>query len=669
MGFVFGVSNSSRVDENSKPVSLDSTGLEPDKSNIGSGFSGNGNIDSGKNDTLQKEEFNFSAGEPRLNETPVENHAAEGAAFRFRAASKDQTDNDNVEAGKFGSEFELSDEMKKLNIENVEKGSSPVETNQDLNNTDLFKDGTRFFVFESGLKSSDVPTGNPVPLKTEVTITSSDESSESVNAEKTGGFGSEAVDENIFVFGSSGKSTIPGASSFQSQFPAFSVGIDEVKVKENKNPSSFCSSLGAEAVSGKPEACSSSEDKKVEFGFDAFSGDFKLPDLNASLSFSANLVNGLGSKMEPGLRHRVSKDKHLRKTKGKSRQPKPTKQHPMEKPVISESTTHDQEAPECYSPMDFSPYEESSSNSDLPLSGDHATDQPNLRNGYSSAVYTESQPNLGFINSGLRVASTVSSASISSNLSGHDGDGTQSCVGSNETSGVEQKFAFTASSSTQEHVLSTKRQHRKKYRSKTGSMSGTSSVFRGSTLGSKPLLNRLQGQHGNFVASESMSKHGNEVDEDQEGESALSAAEKACDKWRRRGNEAYEKGELARAQDFYTWGVNSVPPDETSGAAFRPLVRCYSNRAATRMALGSVREAIQDCLMAVKLDPTFHRAQIRAANCHLLLGEFEDAVLCFGKSMNSSNVLCLDRQVVISASDGIQKSQVGFSTQLSPLPP
>ena len=80
-----------------------------------------------------------------------------------------------------------------------------------------------------------------------------------------------------------------------------------------------------------------------------------------------------------------------------------------------------------------------------------------------------------------------------------------------------------------------------------------------------------------------------------------------------RGNEAYEKGELPKAEDFYTWGVNCVPPGDALDVACRPLVRCYSNRAATRMALGRVREALQDCLMAAKLDPTFHRAHIRAA--------------------------------------------------------
>ncbi|KAJ8440475.1 hypothetical protein Cgig2_013634 [Carnegiea gigantea] len=212
--------------------------------------------------------------------------------------------------------------------------------------------------------------------------------------------------------------------------------------------------------------------------------------------------------------------------------------------------------------MDFSPYEDTTSNNDVPLSVLETTDQANLRHGYASAVYTESQPNLGFTNGGLGVASTDSGAGICANLSDQESDAAQFCFISSGGSRIEQ-----------------------------------------------------------------------------------------------RGNEAYEKGELSKAEDFYIWGVNCVPPDDTSAVAFRPLVRCYSNRAATRMAVGRVRGAIQDCLMAVKLDPTFHRARIRAANCHLLLGEVEDAIRGFEKPMDSSNVVCLDRQVVMSASDGIQKSQ------------
>jgi len=75
----------------------------------------------------------------------------------------------------------------------------------------------------------------------------------------------------------------------------------------------FFSSLGAESVSGEPEAHTSAEDREVELGFSASSPDFKLADLVASLSFAANLVNDLSSELESGPKTRVSKGKYLRK--------------------------------------------------------------------------------------------------------------------------------------------------------------------------------------------------------------------------------------------------------------------------------------------------------------------------------------------------------------------
>lgn len=40
---------------------------------------------------------------------------------------------------------------------------------------------------------------------------------------------------------------------------------------------------------------------------------------------------------------------------------------------------------------------------------------------------------------------------------------------------------------------------------------------------------------------------------------------------------------------------------------------CYSNRAATRISLGRMRDAIEDCMMAIAIDPNFFKVQVRAA--------------------------------------------------------
>lgn len=40
---------------------------------------------------------------------------------------------------------------------------------------------------------------------------------------------------------------------------------------------------------------------------------------------------------------------------------------------------------------------------------------------------------------------------------------------------------------------------------------------------------------------------------------------------------------------------------------------CYSNRAATRISLGRMKDALKDCLMAAAIDPNFLKVQVRAA--------------------------------------------------------
>lgn len=80
-----------------------------------------------------------------------------------------------------------------------------------------------------------------------------------------------------------------------------------------------------------------------------------------------------------------------------------------------------------------------------------------------------------------------------------------------------------------------------------------------------------------------------------------------------RGNEAYKNEDHSKAEEFYTQGIISIPSNERAGCSLKPLLLCYSNRAATRMCLGRIREALGDCVMATALDPTFLKAQMRAA--------------------------------------------------------
>ncbi|KAL4571734.1 hypothetical protein LXL04_018499 [Taraxacum kok-saghyz] len=135
--------------------------------------------------------------------------------------------------------------------------------------------------------------------------------------------------------------------------------------------------------------------------------------------------------------------------------------------------------------------------------------------------------------------------------------------------------------------------------------------------------------------------------------------QETCDSWRKRGNEAYKSGNLTEAEVCYSKGINLIQNKDTltPGACTEPLLLCYSNRAATRMALGRMREGLKDCRMAATLDPTFMKANLRSANCHLLLGEVDDASYYYNKCLESGENVCLDRRITIEAADGLQKTQ------------
>ncbi|RXI03205.1 hypothetical protein DVH24_003857 [Malus domestica] len=136
------------------------------------------------------------------------------------------------------------------------------------------------------------------------------------------------------------------------------------------------------------------------------------------------------------------------------------------------------------------------------------------------------------------------------------------------------------------------------------------------------------------------------------------AAQEACENWRLRGNQAYKNGDLSKAEDCYTQGVNCVSTNETSRSCLRALMLCYSNRAATRMALGRIRDALGDCMMATAIDPNFLKVQVRASKCYLALGEVEDASQHFRRCLQLANDVCLDQKIAEEASDGLQKAQV-----------
>ncbi|GAB2212822.1 hypothetical protein Droror1_Dr00020817 [Drosera rotundifolia] len=85
---------------------------------------------------------------------------------------------------------------------------------------------------------------------------------------------------------------------------------------------------------------------------------------------------------------------------------------------------------------------------------------------------------------------------------------------------------------------------------------------------------------------------------------------------------------------------------------------CYSIRAAIRISLGRIREALQDCMAASDIDSSFLRVQLRTASCFLALEEVGDASRYFKKLLNVGTDVCVDRKLLLKASEGLQNAKL-----------
>uniref|UniRef100_A0ACD5TGN9 Uncharacterized protein n=1 Tax=Avena sativa TaxID=4498 RepID=A0ACD5TGN9_AVESA len=162
-------------------------------------------------------------------------------------------------------------------------------------------------------------------------------------------------------------------------------------------------------------------------------------------------------------------------------------------------------------------------------------------------------------------------------------------------------------------------------------------------------------QDTNMQFSPETSETKNSVKEQSSRDASILADLETCETWRTSGNKAYANGHFATAEGCYTRGINSISQYGTSGRCSRALMLCYSNRAATRMSLGRMREALQDCSIATSIDPTFLKAKVRAANCQLALGDLEGASSNYTACLKASNTANFDIKMSAEASDGVER--------------
>nr|DAD43692.1 TPA_asm: hypothetical protein HUJ06_001922 [Nelumbo nucifera] len=107
--------------------------------------------------------------------------------------------------------------------------------------------------------------------------------------------------------------------------------------------------------------------------------------------------------------------------------------------------------------------------------------------------------------------------------------------------------------------------------------------------------------------------------------------ETLVERWRLMGNQAYRGGNLRKAEEYYTSGLNCASSHGALRSCLGAVVLCYSDRALTRMSLGRMREAIEDCMKASTIDPKFLKVEVTSGSCYLALGEIDDAGKCFMK--------------------------------------
>ncbi|GMN55421.1 hypothetical protein TIFTF001_024544 [Ficus carica] len=625
----------------------------------------------------------------------------------------------NASVSGTSSEHKLPDEMRKLNIDDSVNVSDVEKTEvlkaKPFSNAGAASTFRRYRKVRRGCRK--VSNSSCRNIESYSCDGSSKGPSVDVESQKTDGHISGSSEQSHVVFGS-GCNATDVSGTYKSEPFIFLAGLGEsaefgqlrkCQVNYDTEPkvafsqSTFSSNCHesqprpSEAAFVGIEKKDASSSPSTPEGLRVPSTDLKTP-LCDPFSLKESLFPERSKKAEFTVKNRSIKDKRLKETKRKPRKPLVKQLHDQDHASKESSAHENPNTPGCYSPMDFSPYQETTvddqfsretSASDAPVPADLKEEDlattgkgfDNDRHEQGSKVpsaeilgdhnersFNEKCPPVSMPefacsssqtaqadgHSGVGVASVESRGVFSSDMENQEKIsrmqfqyGTENVSATRFNSGMEDikgaNFMFSAASGQGQ---SSARRHRYRRKSRIGVVKVESSSVQSSTVSD---TSSLPGAADKSEAGKQFVQ----------GHSSSSAQiHETCEKWRLRGNQAYKNRDLSQAEAFYTQGIVSVPSSERSGSCLEPLLLCYSNRAATRMCLLRIREAIGDCTMAVALDPNFLKVQMRAANCHLLLGEVENAQQYFTNCLEAGAGVCLDRRIIIDAADGQSKAQL-----------
>ncbi|CAI0374858.1 unnamed protein product [Linum tenue] len=596
---------------------------------------------------------------------------------------------------------DLPDKLEKLNIDES-KGLDGADKNPCTNDvpSNAFKSGKVAMSSSASCVNANIHEGNPAEA---AGVEDTDSEKLGLNKEQNHGMSGASTG-----FPSSDSFTVPSgiaSTPFEGGLEQDQVnGVAELSQAGTKSSVQWVGigSGDSEAAGVMPErgenySCSTSASEGLEVPVT----EFRTPEWDPSC-LKASLFPELNKKLSPTSKTRLRRDKKSKPTRGRMK-------HPSQNILFSEeghvkngdSPQMNMKSPQTYSPMDFSPYDGNATGRQFSLRDSLESNNRDKHSTVNAAGHgvgvnkcqdhgksrAENAGIYGFhsemcspstdfsLGMGMSLTDSTSEPAHSNSSSclvpgslnmDNSSQQAQFCFASESEETKIARFSFSAGCSAS-GLLEKKHRYRKKNGRKT-----SGSIVNSTSPNAKSRSSSVQ----NFTHDTTTSSF--DSIQDRTGHLSFQgivgneskfrdhvsrpfvpptvAIVGACEAWRLRGNQAYRDGELSKAEDFYSQGINSVPSSELS-ACLEPLVICYSNRAAARMSLGNIREALQDCLMAASLDPSFLKVQIRAANCYLLLGEVEDALLCFNKCLETSNGFCLDRRITIEAAEGVHKAK------------
>jgi len=111
------------------------------------------------------------------------------------------------------------------------------------------------------------------------------------------------------------------------------------------------------------------------------------------------------------------------------------------------------------------------------------------------------------------------------------------------------------------------------------------------------------------------------------------------------GNEKYKEGKYLDAVALYS---KAIEVDGNKNPAY------FGNRAAAWVMLNNHKQAIEDCAQAVKIQPDFVKAYLRAAKCYFQLGKLTESIKQYHEALrfDPKNATALDEMKMVKRVEG-----------------